>query len=59
MKESHAAWLGGDDLEGSCRWQGGLLGDSKHLTTHCALDTVVKAARSARKSATTLMRSFF
>ena len=35
------------------------MGDSKHLTKHRALDTAVEAASIARKSATTLMRSFF
>lgn len=59
MKESQAAWLDGDGFAGACRWHGGGLGDSKHLTIHCALDTAVEAANIARKSAATLMRSFF
>ena len=59
MKESQAAWLDGDGFAGACWWQGGRLGDSKHLTMHCALDTAVEAASIARKSAATLMRSFF
>jgi hypothetical protein len=59
IRESQAAWLGGDGFDGACWWQGGLPGDSKHLTKHCALDIAVEAASIARKSTSTLMRSFF
>ena len=59
MKVSQAAWLDGDGLAGACWWQGGWLGGLKHLIIHCALDTAVEAASIARKSAPTLMRSFF
>jgi hypothetical protein len=59
MRESQVAWLGGDGFDGACWWQGGLPGDSKHLTRHCALDIAVEAASITRKSTSTLMSNFF
>jgi hypothetical protein len=59
MRESQAAWVAGDGLDGECWWQGGAPGDSKHFTKHCALDTAVEAAQITRKSTTPLMTSFF
>lgn len=55
IRESQSDCFVGDCFAGVCPWQGEWLDGSKHLTTHCALDTTVETASIARKSADTLM----